>query len=537
VVYSHVKFLMLLAVITSSALIRLLPYMVSGVPYHTDTWALLSIMELLVSKTPAPLTPQSGFDNYEIFWPGASLFSAIYSAVTNLRPINLMPFTIPLINALSTLMIIPLLRGLGVGQVTSLLTALLLGLAGGEALLGAGVTKEAYALPLLVTTLMLLNLGLLRNDVKAHYVMLVSYVTLVMTHHLTSVVAITLLTYLLLSYLPRSRWLGRSLPNAVATLVTAALILITYVFKHSIHAFPIIPHLQEADVISLIGYEVTAALPLWLCIASRKALTRFVQLWLLASSLAVLALITLATRVQVVAGAPQVSLNDITLLSPYIATALLAILGIGALGRSGNLVLFNFVGLWITGLLGIEGYMIFGTPGLPGEIYRLANFLYVGVVISAAYALAKVLRHRRRSLRILAVLAAVFTAIGSAYVVPYTALYSGPVGGSQRTYTLSDITIANWIKNRLHNETLIYGDLRLKYLLYMYADVDVAGGLNYLLGRSELRGCLVINRLINEVGYIASLYGIPVNVSRLTTSISSSTSVTYFDVRNLMICA
>ncbi|MEM4684696.1 MAG: hypothetical protein QW133_01035, partial [Sulfolobales archaeon] len=129
----------IMTLIITVALIRLLPYLITGIPYHTDTYALLPLMDLLNVKTPTHLTPDDGFDNYNIYWPGIITYSVVHSVVVGMVPRTLTPITVPIINSLSILPLIAFLRSLGSSRTHSLVTTFIYGLVGTEVILGAGV--------------------------------------------------------------------------------------------------------------------------------------------------------------------------------------------------------------------------------------------------------------------------------------------------------------------------------------------------------------------------------------------------------------
>ncbi len=495
---------LVIMLLTSTALIRLIPYLITGVPYHTDTYAILSFTELLKSKTPTELIPNSGLGNYEIYWPGVAIYGIIHSVITGLGIKELTSITVPIINSLSTLILIPMLRSLGMSKTYSVIAALVFGLVGTEAVLGAGVTKEGYAAALMMTTLTLTSLAIIRGFSNAYYLVVLTHSSLIITHHLTSVVTLLMMAYLITAYLS-SKVLIKRLLTSLAVLAINALTLLTYIYLHSIKALPTLTALTASDIISLITYEYIATLPIWFSLISRSELKYLIRLWFAAIYVLVVALSIAAARVEIAYAAPRISAYELLLFTPYLVIALLGIISVG---RISERCLSTYTYLVVLGFVGIELYLIFGTPGLISEAYRLSTFLYLGISILVAYTLSIIKSKYLRSMISLMISAALMM---SAYVAPYTAFSSGYVGGSQRIYLPSDILLRDFIKYYIGNIT-VCGDLRLHYLLYLYVDVDTYSGLLYLLNYSRLKCYLVINELFKEVGYIALQYGIPVNV-------------------------
>lgn len=512
-----VKYLLITALITTS-LLRLIPYLITGIPYHTDSYALLPLIDLLKSRTPVGLSPNNGFDNYNIYWPGTITYGVVHSVITGLEPESLMPITMPLINSLSVLMIAAFLRSLGMPRYSSMVAGAIYGLVGTEAVLGAGVTKEGYALTLMAFLLVLTSAYLLRGCKYVPYLATLTYLALVMVHHLTSVMSLLLTTYLLLTYLIGRVAIKRALTQ-LASQVFNALILLTYTYLYSFNALPTLASMTASDAISLTAYEVITALPIWLSLITRRELTKLIRAWFIAIYSLVITLSILSTRVELVVGAPKVSIYELMIFTPYLVVASISVAYVGRV-REQYLGMFTY--LTVLGLVGIEFYLIFGTPGLISEAYRLTTFTYLGIAVLTAYAFSTGPKYLKPII--------VLTLVITAYVVPYTAFNSGYVGGSQRAYSESDLLTAHLIKGCGGNVS-VCGDLRLKYLLYP-RDVDVASGLNYFMSGLRPRCYLVVNELFNEVGYIATAYGIPVTIDSDTLN---ANSLIYFGGRNLMV--
>ncbi|MCS7108357.1 MAG: hypothetical protein N3G48_07360 [Sulfolobales archaeon] len=495
---------LIILTITATSLTRLLPYLLTGIPYHTDTYALLPLMELLKHRTPIELTPEAGFDKYNIYWPGVITYAVVHSEVTGLRPSDLTVIAVPVVNSLSVLILTVFLRVLGMPKKPSIIASLIYGLAGSEAVIGAGVTKEGYAFTLLLFTLALSAYTIFKGCNRSAFLTLITYVTLTFTHHLTSVVAALLIYYLLISYLAGDVLMMRLL-KASALVATNVLILATYVFVYSGRALPTLTLFSESDMISLFAYKLVTPLPIWLSLITRKPLIKLIKLWFVSIYVLTASLAVLSTRVSLVFGAPTVSDYELLLFTPYLLHSLIAITFVGKILSHIHLSFFTY--LTLLGLLGVEYYLIFGSPALISEAYRLSTFIYLGISVLAAYSFYVV---KVKKLKILLSTVLLFTSLACIYVVPYTALHSGYVGGSQRIYHYSDLITADYVSAYGGSSNVFCGDLRLSYLLYLRKEVDVYGGLKYLTRMSGLNCYLVVNELFRDVGYVAFDYGIPV---------------------------
>lgn len=126
-------------------LLRTYPYLVSGLPFSVDSWPSIRYAELLLSEQPicvGEAGPLGKSPNYF----GEKVFGAVASVLTVLQPMYAMAFLVPLVGALSTLMLYAIARGLydkGVAFLASLFSAVALS----DAILTAGVKGETYAHP------------------------------------------------------------------------------------------------------------------------------------------------------------------------------------------------------------------------------------------------------------------------------------------------------------------------------------------------------------------------------------------------------
>lgn len=518
---------LLLLILVVAFSLRLSPYLISGVPYHTDSWTMFPLVDTLLEKSPVPLRPEMGFDDYNIYWPGLPLFAAFLSNVVGIKPILLLPIASPLVSSFSILILYSFLRRMGSNTCSALTASLLFGLAGGEAVLTAGVTKEGYALPLFLLFLFLLATGLRNGSAKFGLSLLVLIPALILSHHLTSVVALVLSAYLLFSNLlyPESR--GSSLRWTALILLVFGLSLLAYFYFHAGKALPF--RLGETDATSLMAYQILFLLPFVLSPSFIRKPSYWVRLWIrLALALAV-GLMLAALKLRIMIGAPTISVIDLLLLSPYVCAAFLAVFGAGQFERTCGRGGITFIGFWILGFLAIELYIIFGTPGMPSNAYRIGNFLFMGVLILTSSSYVSFGRKR-----ILGTILLSLVVVGMGFTLPYTSFLSGPIGGSQRVYSEQDVVQARWILERCHG--VVYGDIRLSYLLYNRLNVSVHAVLPFLLGESKPpEGCLVLTKLMKEVGYIASAHGIELDPQVLISLNSyKRASLVYSSEKNMI---
>ena len=106
--------------------IRLYPTFLSGLPFSTDAWSPIRNTELLLEHTPINLDSKM-LDGYNCYWPANSLFGAVLSLVTGLKPMMAMAIGVPLAGALTILIFYALIsrisRSPELAFLSSILTA------------------------------------------------------------------------------------------------------------------------------------------------------------------------------------------------------------------------------------------------------------------------------------------------------------------------------------------------------------------------------------------------------------------------------
>jgi hypothetical protein len=500
----------LLAVFFLAFALRAYPYLSSGVPYHTDTYPQLANARNLVENSPVPLSPGRGFDSYNILWPADTLFYAVSSVLLGAPPFEVMPLLGPLVTSAMVVLFFALLRSFGLDRLTSLIATLLFAVAGGTVMISAGVTKEGFALPLLVLLLLLMNVWLKRGSAPALGLAFAAFGVLLAAHSLASVVGLLLCSYMVLAYV-----LARRATRSRAAATAGALALFSagaylYFYVYAVSALPY--DLQPADVVSVFGYEALLTAPVWLAAAFRFDVHRWTGAWMGATALGVSGLFASALAYHPLLDSPVASPYVAALVVPYLAVAFLASLGARAARGAGDQAGPCFAALWALGVLGIAAFSAFGTPGAVGTTLRIMDFVYPGVAVLGALALSA-LAARGRGAAWLAFVAVGALVVGSAYVVPYSAYWSGPLGGSQRVYSQGEVSALAWTADAPPG-TAVYADARYGYLASYYGgNLSLGGGYLFLAGvRNFTSGCVIVDELVSQIGYVGDTYGLPVSM-------------------------
>ena len=484
--------------------IRVLPFIVSGMPYQTDTWPLLRAADDLVAKTPIPLSAESGF-NIEIQWPGTRLFSAVALSVITLPAATLLPILFPLITALGVFPLYALVKRMGFSTRPSLFASLLFALSGAEAVISAGVTKEGYAIPLLLVSLLLLKMA--HDSYKpllSSLLFLVVIMVCGLTHHLTTSVAILMSTYLLVAAIFQRGKMRNRLTVGFLLLGTLAL---AYAASYSFFS-QFLGSMGFSALILLLALSIAGPFPFLLSAAFNKPLTRLKRVWAVLLFFVSVTVLSAEFFTSLPSGLHPVPLYLIPAVLPYLAVALLAVLAIvkhaDKFQKSSNII-----AIWCFGLLGVLGFTAL-VPGMSVYVLRIADFLMLLIAVPAAYALHRLYSRKR----LLPLVILVVVCAGSAATLPYVAFFSGEFGGSQRTYSQSDISACSWVGS-FAGSSAVYGDIRYYYIIneYFQKPVAIYPAYEYFAeGKLEVHsGIFLYYTLMDEIGFQLDMYGFPLN--------------------------
>lgn len=178
----------LIPLMAAVILFRLFPFLDTGLPFSPDAWPMIGNLKLLLEKTPIYLGSLGEYHNY---WPGGILFSSIFKLITGLSPKNAAALAYPLANSLSIIFFYLVSKKITGSQEVALASSALLSFFYPFSLWMAGVGKEAFAIPFLF---LLLFIYLKRFSWRFFLIFTISSITIVLSHHFTPFLLITLLT-------------------------------------------------------------------------------------------------------------------------------------------------------------------------------------------------------------------------------------------------------------------------------------------------------------------------------------------------------
>ncbi|MEM3385354.1 MAG: hypothetical protein QXE78_07500 [Nitrososphaeria archaeon] len=467
--------------------LRLYPTIVSGLPFSVDAWSPIRNTELLIEYTPIRLDDEV-FDGYNNYWPGVSLFGAVFSQVTGIRPINLMAAIVPLAGGLTVLFFYALISRLSQNHKLAFFASILLATAFPYTLFMSGVTKETYANPIYMLSI-LIFLG--SSKWRKILLFTIVSVALVLSHHLTTLVTIAVLASITLASSIARAGKGLSFDNLRLILVsiltaTAALYFILFAYRGLKLA------LTASDILSVASYQtISFAAALYLTLKPHNS-SRARTLLLCSSSAAIVSLsVLLCTKRPIVPEAPILPSHYILYAVPFILASPLVVLGLGRL-REMQCEECMLPFFWFTTILGLEGYAVFGNSPLGLTLaYRTLNFLCIPLAILCAAGLERLymrtnkpLNQRLKNLVATASLLLILT-INSYNMYAAVSLQERYMGYFW-LYRLPEYRASAWISTAAEDQ-VVAGDMKASPLLkeYFNVNVDVLQGLRYLTGKAS----------------------------------------------------
>jgi hypothetical protein len=493
-----------LAVVCAVALsLRLYPALISGLPYSTDSWSSIRNTELLIQNTPVPL--DSGlFDGYNNYWPGLSIFGAVFSEATGLAPVSAMAWMVPLAGALTIPLFFVLTRRITGNVKVALTAAALLAAVYPFVMSTAGATKEAFAAPIYISVLLIF---LMTPSWKRLMLFSVFSAALVMSHHLTALLTIGVLAFLTLAlYYNKNSRLQSSLKQNIGLLVVILGIAGGYFGFFALSGLPLI--VSGGDLLAVGAYEV---LLLSLAIFFVGRATVFSNKKLAAMYMAAVGLacgfMFFLTQKSLIAGAPSLPLHYVIYMVPYLVVLPLLIFGFAGLRERKNSFVVSL--FWFASLAAFEGYAVFGGSPMGMMLaYRTLNFLVLPLFILAALVLWRLYSYGKfsglgRLFGTGLVTVVLVTASVGSYSLYASVTLQEPYLGYFWLYREPEFSGAQWTAAYASNVS-VAGDMKVSYLLKDYFNVpmDVAGGLQFLGGSGSKPALLFVYPEMSTNGYV-----------------------------------
>jgi uncharacterized membrane protein len=494
-------------------ILRIYPYLVYGVPYSTDSWSPIRNTQQLLAYTPTSLGGNPSFDSYNIYWPANSLFGAVASLVFNVPPIKIMPILFPVVGAVTVVVFFLVAEEISGSALIASIAALFLATAGVDAIFTAAVTKETYAEPLFMVSILLL---LWKTDKRSGALFAITSVTLAISHHATAVLLLAVAASIVSvnSILLERR--GEPIGRKPLLLVLGGAITLAYFLLYAdsgLAQFEGLVTVQSA-LLALAFLTIFMAPVVYHAVSRPSKLLLAEGGFVLVLAVGVLAI---GTRLTLIPTAPVVTTALLYTAIPYVLGGFLAVFGYRMLQIGKNREKFVFVASWLSALLALGFLAVFsGVPDGLVILYRLLAFMGPPAIILACLAIQRLLAasSHKGLMRFVAVVFILAIAIPSAYQTYAASIQKESLLGGQWAYQQSDLTGATWISTNLPpgNSTLS-GDIRMQYILtdYFGMGVNTTSGYHYLESPDSTArpSYLVTYSLMAKNGYVQELYGVP----------------------------
>ncbi|MEM3739766.1 MAG: hypothetical protein QXP84_03125 [Candidatus Korarchaeum sp.] len=485
---------------------RIYPTLLSGLPFSTDAWPLIRNAEQLVRNTPVYLGNKDIFDGYNNYWPASSIFGAILSETLGASVVTTISLGIPLAATLSILIFYVLTNKLYRNHELAFLASAVLAVAFPYAIFTAGVTKETYAHPIYVLSILVF---LNREFWKRIIIFTTVSAALIMTHHLTSVIILAILINITLHKTVSGFLMGSDI-NKIDYIMVSIMggINVIYFAMYAHMGLKLV--ITAGDWLSAWSYQTIAlVMALYLSLKPYRPSGTWIFLKCAAATALTSAVFLLLTKRSVVPGAPILPSSYIIYALPFIIASSLTVLGLR--GSSDTESGYSSVPLlWILSVLGFEGYAIFGGSPISFVLaYRALNFLWPPLALTCALGIHRISSISKSNGGVSKFLAIVLLAF---LLIPSCLGFYSAISLQERylgyfwLYREQEYSCASWISE--FNDRVLAGDVKFAYLLegYFSSEVDELQGLMYLSGMNSSKPAVLLTYDgMSQNGYV--LYG------------------------------
>jgi uncharacterized membrane protein len=484
--------------------LRLYPTVLSGMPFSTDAWAPIRNTELLIQNTPVPLNSPV-FDSY-------NNFGAVISQVTGLPPIPAMPIFFPIVGAAAVLVLFAIVKRLS-NLTVAFLASIIFATAYSHAFFTAAVTKETYASPLY---LMLILIFLHPTMAKSKQILLfaIASLTLALTHHLTALIAILILTSLALGNFVNNIKNGVPPKKSDFVLIAIPTVVSVLYFEFFAQTGMAMP-LTVPEGLSLASFQLLVFAAVVYLIYKPTLNTNTKLLFIAAAAIASICTYVFLSLSTSLLPSFTISVQESALLyiSPYFVALPFIALGFERQRGIGAKVAPLF---WIAPLAALEAFALLSNTAEGVSLWiRTPNFICVPAAVLTAiglywmYEKTKGVHMRRIVKPAIAIIVLAITAIGL-YSMYATVSLQDPNMGYQWVYSKQEFGTGLWLTQASGNQT-IAGDVKVTYLMRDYFGVatNQMQGFRYLDGDTATQPNLLFTySQMQKNGYVIALHGL-----------------------------
>ncbi|MBC7090724.1 MAG: hypothetical protein H5T50_02260 [Nitrososphaeria archaeon] len=485
-------FILMLSLTLLAFSLRIYPTIISSLPFSTDSWPIIGNTKLLIENSPVNLDSPI-MDGYNCYWPASSIYASTFSLVTGSNILDGVGFSIPFAGALAVIIFYTLAYRLCGSHRISFYASAIIASSYPYTFFTAGVTKETFASPLLMLILLLFTS---KGGLKEYMLFTLASAALVLSHHLTTLVALTVLACTTLaqhiSGFRRSEFDWKSILSTAILLSSA---LVDFIF-YAHNGFKIT--LSASDILSASSYQLLFFTLMAYTVFKPSSNSCSKNFFFMAAVSAVVTFIAMLTTVRpILPDAPILPKYYLIYSTPYIIYSALAVLGLKLKKTFHLMPMF-----WLSSTLALEAYSAFGSTPLGLALAcRTLNFLSIPLAIFSASGLHRLDRVKGNMLAASILLTIVCLNIYTVYsAVSFRERYLGYFW----LYSIPEYESAAWLSS--YNGT-VSSDVKFSYLLegYFKVKVDVLQALKYLSGKGCSPKVMLLYDQMSENGYV--LYG------------------------------
>jgi hypothetical protein len=473
-------------------------------PYNIDGFPLARISEIIVDSgtTPNP-ADYGGLLSYNMKLPVFSMVLAMFSMVLGIEPLVLLPYFCALMGSLAVLFIYMLARELTRNEIAAFSAGIFAALTGLFVYATTAAMKQLLAITLLCFILYLYSR---KNDWRFRLVMIMALFILPFTHHLTSLIALLVLSFALVgTAFRRSDHHVRTMKDFLLDAITGpGILMISIIYYQAVNLEIANEVLNANDAMLLASVAVimavlarllsmTAQTKPWFFIG--KAGSKDVTPWHIFDEKVLVLVLGIGTlyinsRIHVFTGAQMTSSALLRLMFPYLVLAVIGLVGFNVLRYSKfpkrHLVVAMFLApLCVMLFSALRGLDIFGFM----VAYRSYNFIDIPMAITAGVGLAYIVG-RLASLAKENNFFKPFPAFAMALFVIFCCMSLPLAYNSQEAFDVQETTAnyefaaMEWAAE--HNVSNVVTDQRLGDIIDPYFDVQADTTGPWLLKSSSL---------------------------------------------------
>ncbi len=477
---------------------KLIPSIVLGTMFSTDSWPILYNVNVLKDNPSAHIFNSKLFDGYNNRWPFVIIFSYIASTVMGVDTMDALRIVVPFVNGLGTIILVVLFKKFSGEKLSSYVLPLVLFMMPSVLIFTSAPSKESFAHPLFYLAL-LLGISIMKNANKVNVmVFLVSFLALTLSHHLTTLVL--LLTFITIAIYTRLRkiLIGEIIDRYPLSIIVLILIIVSahtiLIGGTSLSRVASPYELVDLFLYYLFFISLFSVLLKWKhdkLIFKTKGLALSITLTII-----IVWLLAFSVKKSIVYGIRPLGLDVLYYSIPLLPAPILTYVGLKALSRRKEYI---FILSIISSIVSIVVYFAIGNPITTNILHRAINFLLIP--LSMIYVSIILVRTRLFKLVFIALLILILL---SATITEY------------RIFTEEDNISYYWVYRTSEYKAMyfidkygftgyIIGDSKVLYLAKAFKiPVDI-GGLKKLFRGNLDRSTVFIYRENLFKGFVVSL--------------------------------